>query len=46
VVREDGYQTKVSYPSPIAVARRNGLDADLGAALEAIDAWTTAVVNR
>lgn len=46
VVWEDGYQTKVSYPSPAEVARRYGLDADLAAALEAIDAWTTAVVNR
>jgi uncharacterized protein (DUF302 family) len=46
VVWEDGYQTKVSYPSPAEVARRHGLDPDLAAALEAIDAWTTAVVNR
>lgn len=46
VVWEDGYQTKVSYPSPAEVARRYGLNADLASALEAIDAWTTAVVNR
>jgi uncharacterized protein (DUF302 family) len=46
VVWEDGYQTKVSYPAPAEVARRYGLDADLASALEAIDTWTTAVVNR
>jgi uncharacterized protein (DUF302 family) len=46
IVWEDGYQTKLSYPSPAEVARRYGLDADLAAALEAIDAWTSAVVNR
>jgi uncharacterized protein (DUF302 family) len=46
LVWEDGYQTKVSYPSPAEVARRYGLDADLAAALEAIDAWTSAVINR
>jgi hypothetical protein len=42
----DGYQTKVSYPSPAEVARRYGRDADLAGALESIDAWTGAVVNR
>jgi uncharacterized protein (DUF302 family) len=46
IVWEDGLQTKVSYPSPAEVARRYGLDADLAAALEAIDAWTSALVNR
>jgi len=46
IVWEDGLQTKVSYPSPSEVARRYGLDADLAAALETIDAWTSAVVNR
>ena len=46
VIWEDGYQTKVSYPSPAAVARRYGLDADLAAALEAIEAWASAVVDR
>jgi uncharacterized protein (DUF302 family) len=46
VVWEDGFQTKVSYPSPAEVARRYGLDAELAAALEAIDAWTSAVVDR
>ena len=46
VVWEDGYQTKVSYPSPAEVARRYGLDRDLIAALETIDAWTTTVVDR
>ncbi len=46
IVWEDGLQTKVSYPSPSEVARRYRLDADLAAALETIDAWTSAVVNR
>lgn len=46
VVWEDDHRTKVSYPSPAEVARRYGLDSDLAAALETIDAWTTAVVNR
>ena len=46
VVWEDGYQTKVSYPSPAEVARRYGLDGDLAAALESIDAVTSAVVDR
>ena len=46
VVWEDGYQTKVSYPSPAEVARRYGLDDDLAAALASIDALTSAVVDR
>jgi uncharacterized protein (DUF302 family) len=46
VVWEDGYQTKVSYPSPVEVARRHKLDADSAAALASIDAWTSAVVDR
>ena len=46
IVWEDGLQTKVSYPSPAEVARRYGLDPDLATALETIDAWTTAVVDR
>jgi uncharacterized protein (DUF302 family) len=46
VVWEDGYQTKVSYPSPAEVARRYGLDGDLAAALASIDAVTRAVVDR
>ena len=46
VVWEDGYQTKVSYPSPTEVARRYGLDAELTAALAAIDGWTSSAVNR
>jgi len=46
LVWQDGYQTKVSYPSPAAVARRYGLNADVAAALETIDTWTTAVVDR
>ena len=46
VVWEDGYQTKVSYPSPAEVARRYGLDGDLAAALDSIDAVISAVVDR
>jgi uncharacterized protein (DUF302 family) len=46
LVWEDGYQTKVSYPSPAEVARRYGLDGDLAAALDSIDAVTSAVVDR
>jgi uncharacterized protein (DUF302 family) len=46
VVWEDGYQTKVSYPSPADVARRYGLDGDLATALFAIEAVTSAVVDR
>jgi uncharacterized protein (DUF302 family) len=46
VVWEDGFQTKVSYPSPAEVARRYGLDDDLAAALASIDAVTSAVVDR
>lgn len=46
VVWEDGYQTKVSYPSPAEVARRYGLDGELAESLDAIDAWTSAVVDR
>ena len=46
VVWEDGYQTKVSYPSPTEVARRYGLDGDLAAALEGIDSVIGAVVDR
>ena len=46
IVWVDGHQTKVSYPSPAEVARRYGLDADLAAALETIDTWTSAVVDR
>ena len=45
VVWEDGYQTKIAYPSPVEVVRRHGLDPDLASALKAIDTWTTAVVN-
>jgi uncharacterized protein (DUF302 family) len=46
IVWEDGFQTKVSYPSPAEVARRHGLDRDLRAALDSIDAVTSAVVDR
>ena len=35
-----------STPSPAEVVRRYGLDADLAGALESIDTWTGAVVNR
>ena len=46
VVWEDGYQTKVSYPSPAEVARRHGLERDLAIALESIDAVTSTVIDR
>jgi uncharacterized protein (DUF302 family) len=46
IVWEDGYQTKVSYPSPAGVARRYKLDPDLAAPLETIEAWISAVVDR
>ena len=49
VVWEDGYQTRVSYPAPAAVARRC-LDEDmaggLAAAYASIDALISAVINR
>ena len=46
VVWEDGYQTRVSYPAPAAVARRYGLDGDLADALASIDALTSVVIDR
>jgi uncharacterized protein (DUF302 family) len=46
LVWEDGYQTKVSYPSPAHVARGYGLEGDLAAALESIHGVTSAVVDR
>jgi uncharacterized protein (DUF302 family) len=46
LVWEDGYQTKVSYPSPAQVARRYGFGGDLAAALESIHGVTSAVVVR
>jgi uncharacterized protein (DUF302 family) len=46
VVWEDGFQTKVSYPSPTEVARRYGLDNDLAAALGSIETVTSVVVDR
>jgi uncharacterized protein (DUF302 family) len=46
IVWEDGLQTKVSYPSPADVGRRYQLDPELVVALEGIDAWTNAVVDR
>jgi len=45
-VWEDGHQTLVSYPAPVAVARRYGLDGDLATALAVIDALTSAVIDR
>jgi uncharacterized protein (DUF302 family) len=46
IVWEDGFQTKVSYASPAALARRYGFDPELAAPLEDIDRWTNAVVDR
>lgn len=46
VVWEDGYQTRVSYPAPAAVARRYGLDGDLADALRSADTVTAAVIDR
>ena len=46
VVWEDGYQTKVSYPSPAEIVRRYGLDGDLAAALDSIVAVISTVVDR
>jgi uncharacterized protein (DUF302 family) len=46
VVWDDGCRTRLSYPSPAEVARCHGLDGDLVSALEAIDRWTTASINR
>jgi uncharacterized protein (DUF302 family) len=46
VIWEDGYQTKVSYPSPADLARRYRLEGDLAATLESIDAVISVVVDR
>jgi hypothetical protein len=46
VVWEDGYQTKVSYPSPTQVARRFGIDSELAAGLDSIDTVISTVVDR
>jgi uncharacterized protein (DUF302 family) len=46
VVWEDGYRTLVSYPAPVAVARRYGLDGDLAQGLAGIDALINAVIDR
>ncbi len=46
LVWEDGFQTKVSYPSPAAVVLRYGLKGEPATALESIDAWTSAVIRR
>jgi len=42
----DDYQTKVSYTTPSALARRYGLSAEHTARLAGIDALTTAVIAR
>lgn len=46
VVWEDGHQIRISYPAPTAVARRNGLEGGLAAALSSIDGIVSAVINR
>jgi len=46
IVWVDGYQTKISYPSPAEVARRYGLDGDSAAALDSIETVIGAVVDR
>jgi uncharacterized protein (DUF302 family) len=46
VVWEDGYQTKVSYAAPAAVARRYGLDGGLADAFAGIEAVISAVIDR
>jgi uncharacterized protein (DUF302 family) len=46
VVWEDGYQTRIGYPSPAEVARRYGLEGPLAAALEGIDEVIRVVVDR
>jgi len=46
VVWEDAYQTLMSYAAPAAVARRHGLDGELGGAFAIIDALISAVIDR
>jgi uncharacterized protein (DUF302 family) len=46
LVWADGHQTKVSYLSPAAFARRYGLDGELAAGVAAIDALTSIVIDR
>jgi uncharacterized protein (DUF302 family) len=46
VVWENKYQTLVSYPAPVAVARRYGLKGELANALASIDALISAVIAR
>ncbi|MGH2446634.1 MAG: DUF302 domain-containing protein [Candidatus Limnocylindria bacterium] len=46
IIWVDGYQTKISYPSPAELARRYGLDGDSAVALESIEAVISAVVDR
>jgi uncharacterized protein (DUF302 family) len=46
VVWQDAHQTLMSYAAPDAVARRHGLDGELGNAFVIIDALITAVIDR
>jgi len=46
LVWESGHQTRVSYPSPAALACGHGLDGDLADAFAVIDALTSAVIDR
>jgi uncharacterized protein (DUF302 family) len=46
VVWADGYQTRLSYDAPSAVARRHGLDGHLADVLAGVDAVTNAVIDR
>jgi uncharacterized protein (DUF302 family) len=45
-VWDDGCRTRVSYTSPAHVAGRYGLSSDITSALNAIDRWTAAAINR
>ena len=46
VVWDDGHHTLLSYPAPAAVARRYGLDGDLAAVFDSLDAIVTTVIDR
>jgi len=46
LVWENGYQTRISYPAPAALARSHGLDGDLADTFAGIDALTNAVIDR
>ena len=46
VVWEDKYRTLVSYPAPVVVARKYGLDGELAGALASIDGLISAVIDR